>query len=65
MEKYWVDDEDYKKLWGQWVNGNNRNGERGHKGSEKDLGDRCKRKDAKVDKIFIYLFIFIFVIILF
>ncbi len=59
MEKCWVEGEDYKKLWGKMSNGNNRNDEGGHKGSEKDLGeDKCTRKGAKVDKIYFQFSIF-------
>jgi hypothetical protein len=48
-----------KNFGGKRINGNNRNGEGGNKGSEKDLGeDRCTRKDAKVDKIYFLFFIF-------
>ncbi len=46
-----------KSFGGKWVNGNNRNGEGGNKGNEKDLvEDMCTRKDAKVDEIY-FLFL--------
>ncbi len=58
MDKCWVEGEDYKSFGGKWVNGNNRNGEGGNKGNEKDLvEDMCTRKDAKVDKIHFLFFI--------